>query len=55
MWLASFGNSLLKAVTLALGSFFPMMQCLFDELLSKSLKPFNRIWFFLKSGILRII
>lgn len=35
--------------------FLSMMQCLFDELLSKRLKPFARIWFFLKSILLWII
>ena len=32
-----------------------MIQCLFDQTLSKFLKPFSRIWFFLRSGLPWII
>lgn len=50
----SFGNSLQEEVTYALGSFFPVIQCLFDPL-NKTLNPLSGIWFFLRSGIMWII
>jgi hypothetical protein len=34
---------------------FSMLQCLFDQPLCKTLKWFNRIWFFLRSGLPWII
>jgi hypothetical protein len=34
---------------------FSMLQCLFDQPLCKTLKRFNRIWFFLRSGLPWII
>ena len=34
---------------------FPMMQCLFDQPLCKSLKQVSQIWFFLIIGLLWII
>ena len=47
----SFGNSLPKQGISARASIFFMLQCLFDQPLCKTLKQFNRIWFFLRSGL----
>ena len=44
--LTSFGNPLLKTRQYWLSK----MQYLFDQPLSKLLKPFNHMWFFLRSG-----
>jgi hypothetical protein len=37
------------------GKSFPMVRCLFDEPLCKTMKWFNRIWFFLRNGLMWII
>lgn len=53
--LISFGNSLPKEGTFGPRKQFPVMQCLYDQPLCKTLKLFSNIWFFLRSGLPWII
>lgn len=55
IWLTLFGNSLPKELNLGPEESLLVLQWLFDQQFSKSLKSFSCIWFFLRSSIPWII